>query len=412
MQDYWAEAEALTGPRRARPPASSAGKRSAADCEREAADALAAIAARQHKFLLCGRNQSALDSIVAEFEQYLTELDNPGRDTWATCTDLEVLVFLEAHYLQNHDGAYGGDVAPGTLTKAVSTLRRAFNMRHRGGPWISEPGLGAPRGNPCDSLAVGDFQTSYGKAAQEAGVHEVSATPLPLQQFVALMHGLEHEIDAEWDAVVRGIGSEARVVRLCRDAAALSVLWASCRRGSDALNATWAGLHTAEYAAIVPAWLAHMRACGEVWPLGGDLLAVPVSTKTEKARRAGTWDLPATSHQGYGATCAVRQLQYLLGALHCARWPQPGTGYIFQGYCGRYNGVIGSTALAARLTRALDAYGVRPPVGVRQYTLHSFRRGRLQHEEAQGVPHAQLMRLSGIKSMDTLMRYLDKGRHL
>ena len=145
------------GPRRARPLASIAGKRSAADCEREAADALAAIAARQHKFLLCGRNQSALDSIVAELEQYLTELDNPGRDTWATCTDLEVLVFLEAHYLRNHDGAYGGDVAPGTLTKAVSTLRRAFNMRHRGGSWISEPGLGATR-QPCDSLAIAIFR--------------------------------------------------------------------------------------------------------------------------------------------------------------------------------------------------------------------------------------------------------------
>ena len=48
---------------------------------------------------------------------------------------------------------------------------------------------------------------------------------------------------------------------------------------------------------------------------------------------------------------------------------------------------------------------------MQQYTLHSFRRGRLQHEKAQGVPHAQLMRLSGIKSMDTWMRYLDKGRH-
>lgn len=74
--------------------------------------------------------------------------------------------------------------------------------------------------------------------------------------------------------------------------------------------------------------------------------------------------------------------------------------------------MISSSGLAARLTRALKAHGVVPPNGVRQYTLHSFRRGRLQHEEDNGWTHSELMRLSGIKTIETLMRYLDRGRHL
>ena len=50
-------------------------KRAASECELEAIDELARIAARQRKHMFCGRTQNALDAIVLKFEVYLDGLD-------------------------------------------------------------------------------------------------------------------------------------------------------------------------------------------------------------------------------------------------------------------------------------------------------------------------------------------------
>ena len=411
MQDYWGELQLLNSARIG-PVGAGSGpvKRSAHECEVEAAAALAGIAERQRQQLFCSRTQAALDSIIKEFDSFLCGLHKPGRDTWATCTDLEVLIFLEAHYLEQHDGANGGDVAPSTLARAISTLKRAFGMHNRSGPWVADPALGPPHGNPCDSQNLTDFQTAYAKGAQTAGVYEISATPLPAAAFAALMQGIDDEIDDEWHAVCRGGGDAGQLVRLCRDAAMFSTLWSSARRGGDVLQLTWERLHDGDYAPVAPQWAAQLRMGFAPSAGSGILLAVPLSTKTEKARRASTWVLPVA--EGYSPLCPSWHLRWLLTALHCARWPTLGTGPVFAGYCGRYSGALSSSGLAARLQRALTAHHVMPHGGVRQYTLHSFRRGRLQHAAGEGLSHSELMRLGGIKSVDTLMRYLDRGRHL
>ena len=301
MQDYWDDVALLNcarGDGRGAA-ADKPCKRAASECELEAVDALARIAARQRKHLFCGRTQNALDAIVLEFEVYLAGLNKPGRDSWGTCSDVEVLVFLEAHYLQQHDGAYGGDVAPSTLARAVSSLTRAFAMRHRAGPWCADPALGVLQGNPCESINIADFQTAYSNAAQEAGQYEVSATPMTLHDFETLMRRLDDDIDLEMSAIARGGGNVQHLVRLCRDAASFSTLWASARRGSDVLQLTWERLHTKEFAQIVQQWLAQLRLRCEVLPCGGDLLAIPISTKTGKGKRAGTWELQARSISRY-----------------------------------------------------------------------------------------------------------------
>ena len=140
-----------------------------------------------------------------------------------------MLVLLEAHYLQQHDGAYSGDVAPSTLARAVSSLTCAFAMRHRVGPWCADPALGVLQGNPCESINIADFQTAYRNAAQEAGQYEVSATPMTLHDFETLMRLLDDDIDLEMSAIARSGGNVQHLVRLCRDAASFSTLWA---RGS------------------------------------------------------------------------------------------------------------------------------------------------------------------------------------
>ena len=108
--------------------------------------------------------------------------------------------------------------------------------------------------NPCESINIADFQTAYSNAAQEAGQYEVIATPMTLPHFEMLMRRLDDDIDLEMSAIARGGGNVQHLVRLCRDAALFSNLWASARRGPDVLQLMWERLHTKEFAQIVLPW--------------------------------------------------------------------------------------------------------------------------------------------------------------
>ena len=112
---------------------------------------------------------------------YLGGLNKPGRGSWGTCSDVEVLVFLEAHYLHN------------MMAHTVATLRPAL-WRGRSvrscalalcctvsGHGVRTLRWGCPHGNPCESIDNADFQTAYSNVAQlRAGQYEVSATPMAL----------------------------------------------------------------------------------------------------------------------------------------------------------------------------------------------------------------------------------------
>ena len=128
-------------------------------------------------------------------------------------------------------------------------------------------------------------------------------------------------------------------------------------------------------------------------------------------RRAGTWDL-ALLPDNDRALCPVRSLATLLRAAATEGCQGFAGEYVFRGYCWRYPEVISSAALADRLSRALSMHAVVPSGDVRGYTLHSFHRGRLQHEHAGGATYDRLMQLSGITTMSVLQRYLDRGRHM
>ena len=417
MQDVHSDMEMLHAARGTdKPDQRCEGKRSAAECAAETQRALAEIGARSRNHLFCGSQQRALDSIVSEFEVYVAELNCPGRDTWATCTYIEVLVFLQAHYLPSHRGSFDGNVVPSTLRKAISRLKRAFTMRGRVGAWQELPGGGVFVGNPCEHIDIEDYVTAYGNEADDADVHETSATPLTLEAYEQLMAALDSEINIEWARVVRGHGSAHKVITLQRDAAAFSTLWHSARRAADILQCKWDGIFTAAHEAVAPMWLSEMqRRCQGMEPherAAGALLVVPSATKTEKRCRAATWELPSSGGGSTDPCCPARQLFFLLAAVWCSGWGTLGTGSVFSGYCGRYPEVIGSSALAARFADATERYDIKPIGDVRGYTMHSFRRGRLQHEAARGKTHVELMRLGGITSVKTLMKYLDKGRHL
>ena len=73
---------------------------------------------------------------------------------------------------------------------------------------------------------------------------------------------------------------------------------------------------------------------------------------------------------------------------------------------------LSAEALANRVRRAVEAHLPPPDANQRQYTLHSFRRGRLQHECDRGATRDQLRALSGIKTDCVLDKYLDQGPYL
>lgn len=72
------------------------------------------------------------EAAVLEFE-YLEVYDPPGWNTWATCTVVEVVVYLGEHFLQTREGRERAAVTGSTLAKVLTQLRRAFEERCRSG---------------------------------------------------------------------------------------------------------------------------------------------------------------------------------------------------------------------------------------------------------------------------------------
>jgi hypothetical protein len=79
-----------------------------------------------HPHHLSTRTRRGLANLCQEFATFLAISSQPGGDAWQTCPDMDVLVFLQRHYLPNHAVQKGGSVAPSTLQKAVALLSCLF----------------------------------------------------------------------------------------------------------------------------------------------------------------------------------------------------------------------------------------------------------------------------------------------
>lgn len=374
--------------------------------EREAATqaALAAIAVEQRGNLFSRRFQLALETVDREFTQFLLYHAVDGRNTWETASDLEVLVFIQAHWLPAHVGRNGGAPATTTLSTMLSCLKRAFRARNRSGPYD-----GGRQSNPVDSLTVADFKTSFGHNNQQVGNHEISAVPLPVTVFEAIMdqlHGALRLAAAGPSWLVRS----HNVLLLARDAAVFSLLWHSCRRAQDVLHVEWPRVWSdLNGTAVSELW----RSCSFNQASPPQLYIVPTSTKTETITRPQTWVIPRLP-PGQERYCAVACLQQLFQVAIATGATEYLSSGVFNGFSTRSPDAISSTALAHRLRRVLKELPdpVQRGAGNRDYGLHSFRRGRLQRAAALGVPVPELMSMAGLRTYDVLQRYLDVGRHL
>ena len=412
VQEYWEQRSAFVALCQPQFSLAAVGvKRSAEECAAQRDAVLQRVAQRRRGLQFSPGHQSALDRIIAEFCTFLAGYNSPGTDTVATCTPIEVLIFLEEYYLPQHSGRNNGGVMPGTFDKAIGLLARAFEMQGRSGPWLAQRGL-APLGNPCKSDEIEAQQQCYAKEAADDGVAEYSATPLRIEDYRRLMHGLYGEVTAQLGLYLRGQLARSQFWLAARDAAMFSSLWASARRGQDILRQHWQGIATAEWARAADTFCACYDAdVTKIGPAVPTLFSTPRRTKTEAGSRAQSWEYRARPPTRV-RECAVDNLFTLYSVSRLLRCHHFEQGYVFVGTTSKSAGAITSSAIANRLASALTKHGISAPGDTRQYTVHSFRRGRLQYERRRGKSYDQLMHLAGISDVKTLKRYLDEGRHM
>jgi hypothetical protein len=177
------------------------------------------------------------------------------------------------------------------------------------------------------------------------------------------------------------------------------------------LNLVWEGIFSnVSKEPILRTWLPQATG-GIPCQVPAGLLAIPQRTKTERSGRPSTQHLPCEP-PARGAYCAPTWLARLVATVVSTRTPNSWAGPVFTGFCPRNSGVISPSALAQRWGRAVSRHLPLNRAGAGAYTLHSFRRGRLQYEHARGMAHDDLMQLAGLSSREILKRYLDQGRHL
>ncbi|GIL91513.1 hypothetical protein Vretimale_18401 [Volvox reticuliferus] len=108
------------------------------------------------------------------------------------------------------------------------------------------------------------------------------------------------------------------------------------------------------------------------------------------------------------AACPLGALSLYMGV--CRTLDMPVRCYVFRPFTrvGRSyrEAPLSTEALEHRLDMPLKAAGLYGGE-----TVHSFRRGSLQRALRTGVSEADLMRLSHIRSIATLRRYVDPTRH-
>ncbi len=314
------------------------------------------------------------------------------------CTPDDVLAYFEDHWLVGHRGRGGGQPAYATLAKAVSLLSSYFvsvgRDRVRDGPGR----------NPCAAPVVAQYLRGYRRERVRAGEPQSAAVPLS--------EGLVSELSL-WLVVAAADPELALSSRLAllRDRAVFLLLWATCMRAHDCgkLRVTDFRDPLAPQQRAYEWWVLPQPALDRPYPRGVQLYVWELVDKTHQFGRAAPYRLESA---GGGALCPVEALAKYYYACRGARAEcGPVTGFVFrpldrsrQRFEER---ALSTSTLGARLRSHLCAMGLYGGE-----TCHSFRRGRLQHEVAQGAGLSELMALGHMRSPQTVLRYVHETAHL
>ena len=303
------------------------------------------------------------------------------------------------HWLPSHRGrrSRGGPPSAATVLAHLSLLSGLFQRLGRRAEYDAATGVG----NPCSSPEVGDFRRAYPRLMARAGMLPLSAKPLAEGKYRALVAYL-------WGAYAACRCVLRRLVIL-RDLLCAQYMWKTSMRGHD----------TGKLSRIDFVDPRNPRRVYEGPPFtpapGGGLVGpthvcvAEVITKTYQDSRAPRVDLAADAEPAY---CFIRTLVLYLSLCRCAEAP-PGAAllhYLFKPLRSDRRGFkeepLSSTALSARLRLHLTLAGL-----YEGEACHSFRRGTLQHAEANGLSREALLQFGQLRSDSTLRLYLDPQRH-
>ena len=357
---------------------------------------LQSVAEDQRQYGRSGRTQDGYVAAAEAFSAFLAVLP-AAHGGWADCSPMHILLFCNRHWLPTRDARSEHGVAPTTLNSMLAQLARNFEVRGQRGAWQPD----AQRGNPVQSAEVSDFKHTYARRYHTLGGRERSAVPLRDGKVLQLLEGLDAEAEAALGGVALGASSKKAAWLLRRDSTVLAMLWHSCRRNSDVMNLHWHQVYvdTAGTTAL-SAWERDPQLVPE------QLYCIPSQTKTAQASRPPTIVLAALPAAEAGI-CAVRRLRQFHSATLATRGECSGPLFCSSGAVTGDTRALTTSAMQQRLKRALRAHGLNEGE-----TLHGFRRGRLQHEEAQGMTADALGALASISTPSVLSRYRDTGRHL
>lgn len=357
--------------------------------------AIGAHVSEAKQYLRGSRTQTNISRANGQFEHFLRRFKGHAAATWHSCSPELVLTYLRTE-VASRCGRSGGDLAASTLRQHVSNLSMCFGRRGLTKPWDEV----TSQGNPVLSQLVRDHVEVIERRQHLSGQRERSAPPVPADLVRQLLGYLDQ-------ALAEATASHNRLeqFRCARDASLVALLWHSCRRAADLLRLTWGHVYAQGRDKLVT----------ELWagssvidPLPGLLITADVLKNSHRSRPLSIC-VPAATGSDVQC-CAVNRLQQLHGrVLALGECP---TGPIFCAYrtVQPPRSALTSSGFANRFQTLIEAVFRDGPAA--HFTVHGVRRGRMQHEGAQGGTLQDILRLAGISTESVGLVYLDRGRHL
>jgi integrase len=331
----------------------------------------------------CGRRfedktKQAYSRSVLEFEDFLGRLPKHWKRSMATAVPLDIVAYLEGHYIWNHGRTKlpNGEVVPAfdTVKGVLSALRRGFMNLGRTGPWSDETLTGCPRGG----VLVSDWLAGYGRDLFKWGYEACAAYPLTDEKRRKLVDYIDEcrAAIADTDPFGAALLEELALV--------FCYLWDSIQRGAEGARLQFSDLHETDAGTV----------------------AAPSMIKNRKRLRCGNILLSRGDPSDF-----LERLPAWKVTLAALGRPTAGAHPVFPAVDGRgaarvfsKDPMSGST-LYSRLVSTLKAAGL-----YEGESTHSFRRGGVQALVALGVPEHEIADRMLISTPAVVREYADQTR--
>ena len=299
-----------------------------------------------------------------------------------TVTPQLLLCWLEESYLPEHGPRSrtrmrnGAVVCSASHVKSVlAHLSTSFELLGRCGDYSEA----TQQGNPCQSALVSAYRAGYRRELIGGGIVPGPAVPMTLEKVRALVRYCLGESE-------RAAGNPFSQMMWLRDAVLYLYLWYSWQRGSEGASIRWEQLEFLGSALHVST---------------GPLKNHQFSTFTGK----DVYEELGPSEAEYCIVAQLRRYKAVVEAAGVSMLPDAGHGFVFRaaakGGKSFSSGAQSCGAIYQRLRVHLSALGIYEGESV-----HSFRRGGVQHSKAEGVLTVEERRKKGRwRSVATLEHY-------